>query len=96
MGGPGRTRTDQEQAMSADEREDERAPSRPSSDGRRDRTSARQFLREVRAELRKVAWPSRKEIASYTVVVLVTTVVLGAIVYGMDEGIRRVIITTLG
>ena len=83
--------------MSGTEREEERTPSRPSSsDVRRERTSAAQFLREVRTELRKVAWPSRKEVVSYTVVVLVTTVVLGAIVYGMDEGIRRVIITTLG
>jgi preprotein translocase subunit SecE len=56
----------------------------------------RQFLREVRGELRKVAWPGRKEIVSYTIVVLVTTLVLTAIVWGMDEVIRRAVINTLG
>jgi preprotein translocase subunit SecE len=60
------------------------------------RTPLRQFLREVRGELRKVAWPGRKEIVSYTIVVLVTTLVLTAIVWGMDEVIRRAVINTLG
>jgi preprotein translocase subunit SecE len=60
------------------------------------RTSPAQFLREVRSEMRKVAWPNRKEVSSYTVVVLVTTLVLVAIVWGMDEVIRRAVINTLG
>jgi len=60
------------------------------------RTSPKQFLREVRSELRKVVWPNRKEITSYTIVVLVTTTVLVGIVWGMDEVFRRAIINTLG
>jgi preprotein translocase subunit SecE len=64
--------------------------------GERERTSPAQFLREVRSELRKVAWPNRKEVTSYTIVVLVTTIVLTGIVYGMDEVIRRAVIQTLG
>jgi preprotein translocase subunit SecE len=59
------------------------------------RTSPAQFLREVRSELRKVAWPGRREVASYTVVVLVTTLVLTLIVWGMDEVIRRAVINAL-
>ncbi|MGH3665310.1 MAG: preprotein translocase subunit SecE, partial [Egibacteraceae bacterium] len=39
---------------------------------KRERTSPGQFLREVRAELRKVAWPSRRELLSYSLVVLVS------------------------
>ena len=60
------------------------------------KTSPAQFLREVRSELRKVAWPNRKEVTSYTIVVLVTTLVLVMIVWGMDEVIRRAVINTLG
>lgn len=60
------------------------------------RTGPAQFLKEVRGELRKVAWPNRKEVASYTVVVLVTTLVLVIVVWGMDEVIRRAVINTLG
>ncbi|MFA9432981.1 preprotein translocase subunit SecE [Egicoccus sp. AB-alg2] len=62
----------------------------------RERTSPGQFLREVRSELRKVAWPNRKEVVSYTMVVLVVTLVLVAIVWGMDEVFRRAVINTLG
>jgi preprotein translocase subunit SecE len=54
------------------------------------------FLREVRAELRKVNWPSRQQIVSYTVVVLVLTLVLTTFVWGVDEGIRRIVLNTLG
>jgi preprotein translocase subunit SecE len=51
---------------------------------KRKRVSPRQYLREIRQELRKVAWPSRKEVVSYTVVVLVATAVLMTLVFGMD------------
>ncbi|MEY3072287.1 MAG: preprotein translocase subunit SecE [Actinomycetota bacterium] len=66
------------------------------TDDERRRTSPPQFLREVRAELRKVNWPSREQIASYTVVVLVITAVLTVFVWGADEGIRRIVLETLG
>ncbi len=49
-----------------------------------ERTGPVQFLREVRGELRKVAWPSRSETINYSIVVLFTIVVLGAIIYGLD------------
>ena len=43
-----------------------------------------QFLREVRGELRKVVWPSRSETINYSIVVLVTVVVLTRVIYGLD------------
>jgi preprotein translocase subunit SecE len=85
-----------------DEQHDERAEPRGDTKPRekkRDgsgRTKPVQFLREVRSELRKVAWPNRKEVTSYTIVVLVTTLVLTAIVWGMDEVFRQAVINTLG
>jgi preprotein translocase subunit SecE len=51
---------------------------------KRKRTGARQFLREVRQELKKVDWPSRRELISYTTVVLVTIIVLTTFVFGLD------------
>ena len=66
------------------------------TDDERRRTSPPQFLREVRQELRKVNWPSREQIVSYTVVVLVITTVLTTLVWGVDEGIRRIVLETLG
>ncbi len=34
------------------------------------------FLKKVKMELKKVNWPSKKELTSYTIVVLVTVTVL--------------------
>lgn len=50
----------------------------------RERTSPLQFFREVLAELQKVAWPSRKEVWAYSLVVLVSSVVIAAVIFGLD------------
>lgn len=44
------------------------------------------FIREIVAELRKVNWPSRKELITYTIVVLVFVTVISSLVYGLDTG----------
>lgn len=60
------------------------------------RTGPAQFLKEVRQELRKVNWPSRSEVVSYTAVVLVTTAVLTAIVWGVDWLISNAVLNVFG
>jgi preprotein translocase subunit SecE len=89
--------------MSDDERPTEpedRSPAKSGPGGADTETSTRtgpaQFLREVRGELRKVAWPNRRELANYTLVVLVVTVVLTLVVWGFDFIIREAVINTLG
>jgi preprotein translocase subunit SecE len=49
------------------------------------------FLREVVAELRKVIWPTRKQMITYTSVVLVFLAVMTALVYGLDLGFTKLI-----
>lgn len=44
----------------------------------------KKFFREVRAELRKVNWPSWKELISYTTVVLVTVLIVAAFIGVVD------------
>jgi preprotein translocase subunit SecE len=65
------------------------------SEGKKKRTGARQFLKEVRQELRKVDWPSRRELISYTVVVLVTVVVMTSFVFFLDLLFSKVILNVL-
>jgi preprotein translocase subunit SecE len=48
------------------------------------RTSPATFLKEVRGELRKVAWPSRAEVVNYSTVVLFTLVLLIALIFLLD------------
>jgi preprotein translocase subunit SecE len=63
---------------------------------KRKRTPARQFLKEVRQELRKVDWPTRQETVAYTIVVLVSVVVLTSFVFGLDYGFSKLIVKLLG
>jgi len=44
------------------------------------------FLRQVVNELKKVVTPTRRELFSYTGVVLVFVIVMMALVYGLDYG----------
>ena len=44
------------------------------------------FIRQVFGELRKVVTPTRRELFSYTAVVLVFVVIMMAIVAGLDFG----------
>jgi preprotein translocase subunit SecE len=44
------------------------------------------FIREVVAELRKVIWPTRKELVTYAVVVVFFVAVMMTIIAGFDYG----------
>lgn len=50
------------------------------------------FLREVRDELAKVVWPSRREVATYTIIVIITVLAVGLFVFCLDVIFSRVIV----
>ena len=56
-------------------------PPRPA---KQERTGPRTFLKEVRQELRKVAWPTRAEVINYSIIVLITVVILTVFIAGLD------------
>lgn len=47
------------------------------------------FLREVVAELRKVIWPTRKQMITYTAVVLVFVAFMVAVISGLDIALAK-------
>jgi preprotein translocase subunit SecE len=49
-----------------------------------ERTGIRQYLREVRDEMRKVAWPTRPEVKRYSIIVVITVIVYTALVGAFD------------
>jgi preprotein translocase subunit SecE len=53
--------------------------------------STRQFLREVRVELTKVSWPSRRDVIASTSVVLVIVFLIAAFLGLVDLGLSRII-----
>jgi preprotein translocase subunit SecE len=56
----------------------------------------RAFFVEVKSELKKVTWPSKTEVQATTVVVVITTVVFGFYLYGMDLGFSFLLSLVLG
>jgi preprotein translocase subunit SecE len=52
---------------------------------------AKQFLREVKTELKKVTWPSRKDTLSGTAVVLVTVFIIAIFLGIVDSGLSRLV-----
>ncbi len=55
-----------------------------------------QFFREVRIELKKVTWPSRKETIASTSVVLITVILVSFYLGIVDLGLSRLIKIFLG
>lgn len=54
------------------------------------------FLRQVVAELRKVIWPTRKELITYTIVVIVFVSIMAAIVAVFDYVFTRGVLFVFG
>lgn len=49
------------------------------------------YFRGVKAEVKKVIWPNKKELTNYTGVVILISVIVGLIVWVLDLGIHRVL-----
>jgi preprotein translocase subunit SecE len=56
------------------------------------------FAKESRTEVRKVVWPTRQETMQTTLVVLVATLIMGLLLWGLDAILLRVVsfLTGLG
>jgi preprotein translocase subunit SecE len=54
------------------------------------------FVRECVAELRKVLWPSRNELVTYSAVVIIFVVVMVAVVAGLDVGFAKLVLAVFG
>ena len=62
---------------------------RQAAGGRLER--ARLFLSEVRNELKRVTWPSQKEVYATTVVVILTSAFFGIYLFVLDYGLLRLV-----
>ncbi|HUN37812.1 MAG TPA: preprotein translocase subunit SecE [Trebonia sp.] len=63
---------------------------------KRERTTPAVFTRQVAAELRKVIWPTRRELGTYTAVALVFVVIMTAIVTSLDYGFTQLMFYIFG
>jgi preprotein translocase subunit SecE len=63
---------------------------------RADRTTPALFFRQVVSELRKVIWPTRNMLVTYTVVCVVFVVVMATIVTLLDLGFTKLVFEVFG
>ncbi len=79
-------------------KEEERARERrrgASRQRRRERVGLRQFFSEVRTELKRVAWPSRREVITFTTVTLITSGFVTLYTFGLDFGFKNAVLWLL-
>ena len=63
---------------------------------RASRTTPALFFRQMVGELRKVIWPTRKELVTYTVVCLVFVLFMVAVVTSLDYGFTKLVFWMFG
>ncbi len=49
------------------------------------------FFTDVKSEMKKIVWPSRKQVVNNTVIVLVVVAVVGLFLFGLDSGMRALL-----
>jgi preprotein translocase subunit SecE len=57
----------------------------------RRRSTPAQFAREVRDEMRQVAWPSRSELINYTSVVFVTLAIMISLIFVLNLAFGKLV-----
>jgi preprotein translocase subunit SecE len=57
---------------------------------------ARRFLSDVRSELSRVTWPTRREVWATTLVVILTSSVFGVYLYLVDIGLSELVQFLIG
>jgi preprotein translocase subunit SecE len=63
---------------------------------RENRTTPALFFRQMVAELRKVIWPTRKELVTYTVVCLTFVIFMVTLVTTLDYGFTKLVFEVFG
>jgi preprotein translocase subunit SecE len=86
---PRLTRHEQEKAMPVNSQTTTLDTMKEATGGRIER--ARLFLSEVRNELKRVTWPSQKEVYATTVVVILTSAFFGIYLFALDFGLLRLV-----
>jgi preprotein translocase subunit SecE len=50
-----------------------------------------QYLKDVKAEMIKVNWPTRKDVKAATILVIVLSIIMAIYIFGCDQALQFVI-----
>ncbi|HCJ58754.1 MAG TPA: preprotein translocase subunit SecE [Clostridiaceae bacterium] len=51
----------------------------------------KKYFKETKAEMKKVSWPSRKEVLQHTEVVLVSILIIGVALWAVDMAFGKIL-----
>ncbi len=51
-----------------------------------------QFLRDVRAEMKRVSWPTLSEVKNTTIITLIAVIFFAVYLFAVDQGLSRLIL----
>ena len=54
------------------------------------------YFKDARSEFKKVVWPSRKQVVNNTIVVIVSLIVSGLAIWGLDSAFGSLLMLMLG
>ena len=57
------------------------------------------FFRETRVEMKKVIWPTKKELGRYSVIVVISVIVVALLIMAVDfvfMGLSKLLLSTVG
>ena len=63
---------------------------------KREKTSIREYFRGIRTEVKKVVWPTKKELSAYTVVVILTCTFFALAFWAIDTAVLALLKGILG
>lgn len=75
--------TEEQKKAAKDKKANEKASLRAAA-AKKPRKSPIKYFKDARSEFKKVVWPSRKQVFNNTVVVLVSIIVSGVAIWGLD------------
>lgn len=55
-----------------------------------------EFVKEAKEELRKVTWPDRDEVTSFTIVVVITVIMISLFLWLVDSALMKLIKVVMG
>lgn len=68
----------------------------PAAPPKKKRGSLKDYFKGVKLEMKKVVWPTKQELGSYTVVVLVTCAAFAVVFWAVDTGFLAALKGLLG
>ncbi|QAT43524.1 preprotein translocase subunit SecE [Aminipila luticellarii] len=76
--------------------ENEKAKKKPTAAPKKQRAGIGEYFRGIKTEMKKVVWPTKKELGSYTVVVLFTCAFFAVGFWLVDLGVLSALKAILG